>query len=268
MSAGAPLQCMEVSGGNQTAHRRVEMFGLDAWVRARPFESGSGGDVHYLSSCGTGRIQRVLLADVSGHGEAVSRTADELRALMRQHVNTAEQSRFVRALNREFKLLAGRGQFATALAATFWAPTGDLELTNAGHPRPLMRRASEGVWRYLEGPAIPAGTIANLPLGVIGGSRYLSSAATLETGDLVLIYSDALIESERGDGEMLGEAGLLERVKLLDVSEPERFVDALIADLEQWRGGPPNDDETLLLLRPNRVRADHSLAGRARAALR
>src|SRR5258708_24104400 len=81
------MSCMEVWGGSQLTTRRVEMGGLDAWVYSKPFgEAQRGGDVYYASSCATGRITRLLLADVSGHGTSVASTAANLRTLMRRVV--------------------------------------------------------------------------------------------------------------------------------------------------------------------------------------
>src|SRR5687768_18611008 len=57
-------------GGNQPADSGVVMAGLDAWVYCRPYHgAAAGGDVYYVSSCATGRITRLLVADVSGHGD-------------------------------------------------------------------------------------------------------------------------------------------------------------------------------------------------------
>ena len=70
------MQCMEVWGGSQLTSAGVEMGGLDVWVYSKPFgEAQRGGDVYYASSCATGRISRLLLADVSGHGTSVAATA-------------------------------------------------------------------------------------------------------------------------------------------------------------------------------------------------
>src|SRR6187402_1776010 len=73
--AGHVMQCMEVWGGNQAFDSSLALPGLDAWVYSRPYgQSAIGGDVYYVSSCATGRIMRLLLADVSGHGAVVSET--------------------------------------------------------------------------------------------------------------------------------------------------------------------------------------------------
>src|SRR5437899_58220 len=94
------MQCMEVWGGNQVVDSSVAMAGLDAWVYSRPYgQADGGGDVHYVSSCATGRITRLLVADVSGHGVAVCDVAAQLRTLMRRYVNYLDQTRFVRSMN-------------------------------------------------------------------------------------------------------------------------------------------------------------------------
>src|ERR1700709_605537 len=114
------MQCMEVWGGNQLVDSGVVMAGLDAWVFSRPHgHSANGGDVYYVSSCATGRITRLLVADVSGHGSAVGGIAGSLRGLMRKYVNYIDQTRFVREMNTQFSAMADFGGFATALVTTF-----------------------------------------------------------------------------------------------------------------------------------------------------
>src|SRR5437870_8980393 len=103
------LQCMEIWGGNHAVQSSVVLSGLDAWVLSVPHQGHrSGGDIHYFSSCATGRINRLLLADVSGHGDTVSSVARQLRDLMRRFVNHVDQGAFVRSLNREFTAIAQR----------------------------------------------------------------------------------------------------------------------------------------------------------------
>src|SRR5947199_1866336 len=120
------MQCMEVWGGNQPTDSGVVMSGLDAWVYCKPFgASAGGGDVYYVSSCATGRITRLLVADVSGHGSGVSEIAAGLRSLMRKHVNQINQSKFVCSMNEQFNAMGKAGCFATALVTTFFSPTNE-----------------------------------------------------------------------------------------------------------------------------------------------
>lgn len=107
------MRCMEVWGGNQAIDRRLTTAGLNVWLHSRPFDNAlGGGDVYYVSSCASGRITRLLLADVSGHGEIVSQTAIGLRDLMRLNVNYIKQTRFLKAMNDQFAIVDEEGGFA------------------------------------------------------------------------------------------------------------------------------------------------------------
>jgi len=100
------LQCTEVWGGMETVDRPLQTQGLQGRVYSRPYHGAvGGGDVHYISSCGSGQFSRWVLADVSGHGEQVMQTASRLRQLMRRHVVNHSQAWLVRSVNREFAAL-------------------------------------------------------------------------------------------------------------------------------------------------------------------
>lgn len=265
------LQCMEVWGGNQAVDNGVTMPGLDAWVVARPhMGDDAGGDVHYLSSCATGRITRLMVADVSGHGSTVSQTALALRALMRRFINHLDQRRAVEFLNAEFAKQELSGRFATAVLGTFWGPTGVLTLCNAGHPRPLWYRAKTGRWQTLEsGPTDQADgdEPTDVPLGVLDSTKYRQVQVRLRTGDLVLLYTDSLVESRLVGGGLLGEAGLLDAMHSVPVSDPARLIPSVLAELAR-RGAEIHDDLTALLLRPNGLTPRLTIAERFAALAR
>lgn len=265
------MQCMEVWGGNRPVESGVVMAGLDAWVVSRPYAGAeSGGDVHYVSSCATGRITRLLVADVAGHGTAVARTAAALRTLMRRFVNYVDQTRFVHRMNGEFATLSSDGTFATAVVATFYAPTGALSVCNAGHPAPLLYRAATRNWSLLQHAPRGGGPPGrNLPLGVVDRAAYDQFNLTLGTGDMVLCYTDSLIEARDAGGAQLGLAGLLRIVQSLDAGRPERLAAALLETVAAL--GPGNvadDDATVLLFRPNGLAPRAPLGQRVLAPLR
>lgn len=245
-----PLQCMEIRGGSQVVDEAVSTPGLDAWVHSRPFEgAANGGDVYYLSLCGGGVITRLIVADVSGHGEEVADVSDSLRTLMRAAINTKSQTRLVGRLNRRFADLMQLRRFATAIVATYLATSRTLTVCNAGHPRPLLYRAEAGSWEVLEGDV---GTVGNLPLGLDEESPYHQFSVPLGRGDVVLVYTDALTEAMDPSGTLLGEPGLLELVAGLDPADPRRLGSDLLAAVGRHRGGrPAADDETLVAIRQN-----------------
>lgn len=251
----AHLQCMEVWGGNHVVDTGVVMAGLDAWVYSRPYGGAAGGgDVHYVSSCATGRITRLLLADVAGHGGKVADLALELRGLMRRYVNYLDQGRFVRELNGRLGAWSDTGRFATAIVTTFFAPTNYLTISNAGHPAPMLYRAKTKAWCVLDARTLCAGGDdgCDAPLGVIEGEQFHEYGVRLGVGDLVLCYTDSLIESRRGDGRLIGVDGLLEIVRHVEAADPATLVARLIeAVAGEHAENLTEDDVTVLLFRPN-----------------
>jgi serine phosphatase RsbU (regulator of sigma subunit) len=172
---------------------------------------------------------------------------------MRRFVNRLDQTEFVRLLNQQFTELSESGTFATAVVATFFAPTQRLIVSNAGHPRPLLYRAANQQWTLLGAdPTKEEASPNNMPLGIIGVTDYEQFDVELETGDCVLAYTDALIESRDADGEMLGEAGLLRIVRLLGDVSPQLLTRTLLREIKDR--SPENlteDDVTVLLVRAN-----------------
>ncbi len=239
------MHCMEIRGGNQPVEESVTTPGIDAWVFSRPFEGeASGGDVHYVSLCGGGVITRLILADVSGHGSAVAEISVSLRALMRKNINTKSQTRLVQALNRQFTELAQLRRFATAVVATYLATKRTLTVCNAGHPRPLWRDAATGQWALLDQDV---GNAGNLPLGLDDETAYHQFSVPLARGDLVLFYTDALIEAADASDKQLGEDGLLALVRGLELDTPARLGRALLEAVDRYRDGKPADDDVTLV---------------------
>lgn len=245
------MQCMEIWGGNHAVNTGVSMPGLDAWVLARPHDDATdGGDIHYLSSCAAGNISRILIADVSGHGPAVASIATQLRNLMRRYVNFVDQRKLTVALNNAFSEVTQAGGFATALVATYFAPRGQLTITSAGHPSPLLYRSVTRQWAPLAAvvPADPSRRMSNIPLG-IAASTYDRIRFTLDNGDMALIYTDALSEARPDPAsKMLGEQGLVSLLNTLGPRDPQDLPAALLDAV-----GPAaiRDDLTTLVIRPN-----------------
>jgi serine phosphatase RsbU (regulator of sigma subunit) len=267
------MQCMEVWGGSQLTARGVEFGGLDAWVYSKPHgQAQHGGDVYYASSCGTGRITRLLLADVSGHGDAVAATAAVLRTLMRQFVNQLDQTEFVSLLNRRFAEMSERGAFATAIVTTFFSPSSRLDVCNAGHPRPLLYSAARGQWMLLGHEETVDSGLSNTPLGIIAKANYEQFDVELKPGDYLICYTDALIESHGADGVMLGEAGLLKIIRRLPASDrdaleaPQRVAERLLEDIRLlYPDNLTKDDVTVLAVRANGRALRFSIRERLRA---
>ena len=251
------LQCMEIWGGSHAATARTSTPGLDIWVSSRPHEGAEhGGDIHYVTSCASGRNhapdrrrrQRPRCARRQGRRFPPP-------ALMGRHSNYIDQTRLVEAVNREFgeNRRGRRRRDVRHRRLRHLLRTDGDHVSNAGHPRPLWYDAATGDWEIVrtdDGPGRCSGEFAardrSRPL------RTRSGSCRLDFGDLIVLYTDALIETTDAAGKQLQEAGLLDLVRGLDATRPEQFGDALLARLDDYRGNrPADDDQTVVVLHHN-----------------
>jgi serine phosphatase RsbU (regulator of sigma subunit) len=225
------------------------MPGLRVWLHSKPHGGAqSGGDVYYLSSCASGRVTRLLLADVAGHGESAAETAVHLRDLMRRNINRIRQDLLVAELNDRFSgVVAHSGAFATAVVSTFFRPTRSLTVSLAGHPSPLIYRLRAHTWELLSMDSETPSALANLPLGVTGGVKYSEMTTKLERGDMVLMFTDGLSEARDQRGQLLETEGLLRLASQIDAAEPSRFLPTMLSRIDAM-SGQDLDDMTAILV--------------------
>lgn len=274
------LTCMEIVGGNRAVRQPLDTPGLSIWVESLPIDGDAGGDIHYFSVCGSGRVTRMVIADVAGHGQEADELAGWLRDVMRKHINQLDQRKLARAVNQE---LAARmaahddDRFATVALLTYFAPTDHLIVCNAGHPPPLWFSRRHQRWFALtvdtpdRGPSMEGEKarylgkpVANLPLGVIEGTDYVQFTAKLEPDDVVIVYTDGLVEARDVAGEMLGQAGLLAMAERLDPDRPPKeLARSLLASVEAFRGqASSDDDQTVAVIRHTAVDPPEMTLGR------
>jgi serine phosphatase RsbU (regulator of sigma subunit) len=244
------LSCLEVRGGNHLAAYAAELPGLTGWLSCQPLEpSPGGGDIYYMSACSEGNIARIVIADVSGHGDAVSSAAITLRNALRRNVDRREQAAMLRQLNESFLETEEGGRFATAFVASFHSGTGELLFTNAGHLPPLWYRAETRTWSLLYDSVKPDERNVDLPLGLLTGTTYTETAMQLEFGDLLILYTDGVSESRDLSGEQMGLHGLLSIARGLPTGSPAAAGQRLRAAVSEFRGGTlPMDDETVVAI--------------------
>ena len=114
------LNCLEVRGGHGPAENFFRRPGMDVWIhsRAENATEQGGGDLHYISSCASGRITRMLMADVCGIGEQFGAVADELKTVVKGNVNSIRQARSVRQMSAQLAETSREGGFASTLMST------------------------------------------------------------------------------------------------------------------------------------------------------
>jgi sigma-B regulation protein RsbU (phosphoserine phosphatase) len=192
----------------------------------------------------------VVIADVSGHGEKVSAAAVRLQNALRQHIDLWDQSVLIRDLNESFFQDEDHVRFATAFLGSFASESGDLLFTNAGHMLPLLYRAATQEWSYLQDFMPERNEVSDLPLGLIPGTHYHQTTASLAPGDLLVLYTDGINEAEDEDGNQLGLDGLLAMARCLPANSATATGETLVAAVARFRGSAPaKDDATVVALR-------------------
>lgn len=239
--------CAEVRGGIRFTYERVELPGLRGAIYSRPCDGLHGGDIHYLSVCGSGLLSRMCLADVAGHGDVVAAVSNETCDQLRRSVDTVDDRRVLSALDRR---LAKRGVRAmtTAVLASYFPPTGRLSVSYAGHPEGWLYSAADRQWRQVEAePAPPsAGPLVGLPLNTGLSPAFTRRRLKVAVGDRLLLLTDGVLEAESPDGVEFGREGVHAVLSAHD-GPPESLVDALMARLSEHAGTSAltHDDVTI-----------------------
>jgi serine phosphatase RsbU (regulator of sigma subunit)/anti-sigma regulatory factor (Ser/Thr protein kinase)/anti-anti-sigma regulatory factor len=146
-------------------------------------EQSAGGDWFDAIPLADGSVALVV-GDVVGHGVAASAAMGQLRAVLTELL--AAEADLGRVLERTDAFAARSPALgaATLALAVLDPASGKLRYTTCGHPPPLVI-GIDGVPRYLEGTGTG-------PLGT--GSRPVLATSVLAPGELVLLYSDGLVE--------------------------------------------------------------------------
>jgi sigma-B regulation protein RsbU (phosphoserine phosphatase) len=135
----------------------------------------------------------------------------------------------------------GGQRFTTAFLGELDPPTRRLTYINAGHNWPVLRRASGQIERLQTG---------GLPLGLMRNTRYESGQVTLAKGDVLVVFTDGLVEAEDGNEEQYGEPRMLATLLSSSASTAAEVLRALMTSADAFAGSAPqNDDITCLVLR-------------------
>lgn len=209
--------CGEIRGGNSEIYAPVMLPGLRGVLYSRPCSGSSGGDLHYLSVCGSGLMARICLADVAGHGETVAAVGAEIHDHLRRSVDVIDERRVLTRLDARLKA-RGLRVMTTAVLATYYPPSGRLTVCYAGHPAGWLYRAAEGRWSHLRKwfPPPPRPAFVDLPLGTAFSPRFNRHRFRVSPGDQVVLLTDGVIETTAPDGAAFDEAHLHSALETAD----------------------------------------------------
>lgn len=202
-------------------------------------ESEVGGDFYSAWPLADGRLA-ILVGDVSGKGvEAAGLTAmvRYMAEALSQH--RPEPAELVQELNDLLCVRMADGALVTLVLAVVDASRDRLVWCSAGHPPPVLLTADGGL-RTLDDP--------DPPCGVFPCERYHQTEETFAPGDLLVLYTDGLIEARRKAREF-GEEGL--HRALLDARDerPDRLARMAHLAARTFCGGRLSDDVAIAVVK-------------------
>jgi sigma-B regulation protein RsbU (phosphoserine phosphatase) len=205
-----------------------------------------GGDFFTISALSETQAG-VFLCDVAGHGVRSALVTAMIRALAEELKPFAgNPGEFLTKLNSDlFSILkhAGFPLLTTAFYLVADWQTGVMRYSNAGHPKPLHVRRSAGQVVPLSnasGKAQPA-------LGLMEKTVYQGSEILLAPNDLVLLYTDGLVEGENRKGELYTPQLLLGAVQRRLQLTAGALFDELLQEIREFTQDAAFTDDVCLV---------------------
>jgi sigma-B regulation protein RsbU (phosphoserine phosphatase) len=203
-----------------------------------------GGDVYDFLDYGPGRTA-LAVGDVSGKAAPAALYAalvsGILRSLAPQYLSPAAM---LAALNDQLQERKLDSQYVTMLMAVWDDSNQTLQIANAGSVQPVF--VSTGA----EGIEVKTIRAEGFPLGLFSGAEYEEFTLSTRPGDLIVFFSDGIIDAENAEGEMFGDDRLNNVLRAQQHATATATVDAILKAVEDFQSGTDHfDDETIVVLR-------------------
>ncbi|MGA5699946.1 PP2C family protein-serine/threonine phosphatase [Peterkaempfera bronchialis] len=217
---------------------------LSSLYLAAEAEARIGGDLYAAARTAAGT--RLLVGDVRGKGlDAISDAAllmGAFRAAAHRHTDLPQLAHYLdRCISPE---PADGGPdpdleegFTTAVVLDIPDNGTQTWMIDCGHPPPLLLRGPEVITLSTPQPAPPLG------LGELGGGSYLPGSFDFLPGDMLLLYTDGVIEARNTSGDFYP---LTERITAWAGRPPHALLESLHRDLLAHAGGHLGDDAAMV----------------------
>lgn len=185
----------------------------------------------------------LALGDVCGKGLAAGMWVTYLAGLLDTHgATSAEPQAIVAGVNRDFCRMP-----AVPLVSLFLArldpADGRLHYCSAGHPPALLLRTNGEMESLSQG---------GLLLGVAAGALFVQGSARLQPGDVLVAYSDGILDSVNSAGENYGYERLRKQLREMAKSSAEPLLFSLLGAVQDFADGCPlEDDMSVVVVRRN-----------------
>ncbi len=233
----------EIAGVIQEALVPTPSVRLPGLAIAGRYESSRevGGDFYAVLPLGAGQVG-IAIADVSGKGIPAATLSARSRYLLEAFaLDGRAPDAVLGRLNAVLARDAGTGMFVSLFYGVVDPEAGTFRFSNAGHLPPLILPAGAPAPAPLE--------VGGLLLGVDDGARYSTAQVRIGPGDLLLLFTDGIVEARNAHGEQFGERRLRALLGSMRDAQPEDIADRIMDAVSRWTGGGPTDDRAFVVAR-------------------
>ncbi|MFY9805131.1 MAG: PP2C family protein-serine/threonine phosphatase [Candidatus Acidiferrales bacterium] len=200
-----------------------------------------GGDFYDFMPLAHERLA-VAIGDASGKGLAAALMISNVQSSLRTAATFIrdDEPAVLEAVNRQVHAASLDDRYATLFYGVFDGARRRLEYVNAGHNPPLVMRRDGALFTLGAG---------GVPLGIFPNSSYTREIIQLQPGDLIVGYTDGVIEALNPAGEEWGVEGLHRSVSENRALCAEEIVHAIFSSVDDFSGGEQRDDATVAVVR-------------------
>ncbi len=237
------LQELEIARTVQESLLPQDSLDLDDFfVAARTRSMTSMGGDYYDFIVDSDKNAAILMADVAGHGiQAALMMAMAKSALLLNDSACSQPEVIMSALNRTFCTLR-KSSITTMMTGQIISIScrGTISLLNAGHCPPL----------FIASGSHEITTVCNhaLPFGFAPKRKFESLPVSMSAGDIMILYSDGILECANRQGKMLGEEGFAELARNCYDVDCNRYLDNLFNAYDKLTDSQ-QDDITFVMIR-------------------
>ncbi len=235
-------QAQEIQEGmNPQRFLKKPEYQIKGFTRAA---KGIGGDYYDFQVMADGRIA-VLISDVSGKSISASLVMVVIKTVVSTYLklfNTIRGDTILRTINRVMCGEAHIDKFATILFFIFDPLSKTIEFSNGGHGPIFIYRADRKVCTSTK--------LEGLPMGIEEENVYRLAKLTVQSGDIVVLYTDGITECWNHTKEEFGLKRVREKVAEYADKNPKEMIDLLVRDLDDFAAGAEqHDDMTMVVMR-------------------
>jgi serine phosphatase RsbU (regulator of sigma subunit) len=204
----------------------------------------TGGDYYdYIELPRLGSdVYAIAVGDVSGHGISSALLMASVRAYIRSRVTQAGSvAEIITDVNRLVSAdTMETNQFMTLFFLVIEVQTGQLTWVRAGHDPAIVYSPASDEFGELKG--------AGIPLGVEQSWNYEDYAATIKSGQILVLTTDGIMETHNQKGDMFGKDRIKEVIRRNADLDAEGIRRAMFNTVENFRGKAPREDDVTLVV--------------------